>query len=70
MTLEEIKNSNKEILTPNDIAQVMGCDPNLIRWQAAKDVNSFGFPVSKMGSRVKIPRKAFIAWFERGINKW
>lgn len=64
MTIEEIKNSTKDVLTPGDIAQVLGCDPNLIRHQAAKDIKQLGFPASKLGSRIKIPRLAFIAWFE------
>ena len=64
MTIEDIKNLDKDILTPNDIAPLLRCDPNLIRYQASKDVNSFGFPVCKMGCRIKIPKQAFINWFE------
>lgn len=64
MTIEDIKQMDKEILTPGDIAPILGCDPNLIRYQAKIDVNSFGFPVCKLGSRIKIPREAFVKWFE------
>ena len=64
MTIEDIKKMSKEILTPGDVAPVLGCDPNVIRYQAAEDVKQLGFPASKIGSRVKIPRKAFIRWFE------
>jgi len=64
MTIEDIKKMDKEILTPGDIAPILECDPNLIRHQARIDVNSFGFPVCKIGSRVKIPRLAFIKWYE------
>ena len=64
MTIQDIKNMNKEILTPADIAPVLHCDPNVIRFQANKDIKQLGFPCSKIGSRIKIPRKAFIAWFE------
>ena len=69
MTIEDIKKMNKEMLTPGDIAPVLGCDPNLIRHQAKQDIKQLGFPASKLGSRVKIPRKAFIAWYQGENNK-
>jgi len=64
MTIEDIKKINKDILTPNDIAPVLGCDPNIIRWQAKHDIKQLGFPATKIGSRVKIPKIGFIKWFE------
>jgi hypothetical protein len=64
MTIEDIKKMDKEILTPGDIAPVLGCDPNVIRYQAKQDIKQLGFSASKIGTRIKIPRKAFIAWFE------
>ena len=64
MTISELKNIDKEMLTPGDIAQILGCDPNVIRRQAKEDIKQLGFPASKIGSRVKIPRKAFINWYE------
>ena len=63
MTIEDIKKMDKEVLTPGDVAQVLHCDPNVIREQARQDVKKLGFPVAKVGSRVKIPRQAFIDWF-------
>ena len=68
MTIQDIMNMDKDVLTPGDIAPILGCDPNLIRHQAKEDVNSFGFPVCKLGSRVKIPRLAFIAWYLKGVS--
>lgn len=64
MTLQEIKESTKDILTPVDIASVLGCDPNVIRHQANEDIRQLGFSAAKIGSRIKIPREAFIKWFE------
>ncbi len=64
MTIEEIKTSDKNMLTPGDIAPVLGCDPNLIRYQAKEDIKQLGFPAAKLGSRIKIPRQAFINWYE------
>ena len=69
MTIQDIKNMNKEILTPAAIAPILGCDPNCIRFQAKQNINSLGFPASKIGTRIKIPRKAFIAWFLRGVEQ-
>lgn len=63
MTIEDIKQMDKEILTPSDIAPLLNCDPNVIRYQAAEDIKQLGFPAAKIGTRVKIPRQAFIAWF-------
>ena len=64
MTIEEIKASDKNILTPGDIAPVLNCDPNIIRYQAKIDIKALGFPATKIGCRVKIPRQAFIDWYE------
>ena len=64
MTLEQIMQSQKEMLTPKDVAEVLGCDPYNINVQVKEDitngVNSFGFSVSMIGTRVKIPRRAFL----------
>lgn len=63
MTIEDIKKLDKDILTPGDIAPVLGCDPNVIRYQAKQDIKQLGFPAAKIGSRIKIPKQAFINWF-------
>ena len=64
MTIQDIKEMRKEVLTPGDIAPILGCDPNVIRYQASQDIKQLGFPAAKIGTRVKIPRTAFIDWFE------
>ena len=64
MTIQDLKELEKDILTPGDIAPILGCDPNVIRYQAEKDIKALGFPATKIGTRVKIPRLAFIKWFE------
>ena len=70
MTIEEIKRSTKEMLTPSDIAEVLGCAPYNINVQVKQDiadgVNSFGFPISKIGCRVRIPRRAFLRFMLGG----
>ena len=68
-TLDDIRALSKETLIPADVAGVLGCDPYMINVQAKIDAAKLGFPVSVMGSRVKIPRLAFIAWAE-GRGMW
>lgn len=63
MTIEDIRNMDKDILTPGDVAPVLHCDPNVIRYQASKDIKQLGFPCSKIGTRIKIPKDAFINWY-------
>jgi len=64
MTMQEIINSTKDCLIPSDIAEVLGCDKYSINVQVKEDkkngVNSFPFPTILIGTRVKIPRLAFI----------
>jgi hypothetical protein len=61
MTLDEIRNSTKDVLTPADIAPVLGVNPQSIR---AADPVDLGFPVIKLGTRTLIPRKPFLAFME------
>lgn len=62
MTLDEIKNSDKAFLIPKDIAEVLECDPQLIRILARDNPQKLGFPIVRIGSRTKIPRLAFLAF--------
>lgn len=62
MTLSEIKQSDKAVLIPADVAEVLGCDPNNIRLAAHQRPELLGFPVIVVGSRVKIPRVPFLKY--------
>lgn len=62
MTLDEIRKSGKEFLTPRDVAEVLGCHPYSINVQAKLDIKKLGFPAALIGTRVKIPREGFIRW--------
>lgn len=62
MTLEELKRSDKPFLTPTDIAPILGCKPYSINVQAKQDITKLGFPAAMIGTRVKIPRIAFLNW--------
>lgn len=60
MTLDEIRNSTKDVLTPADIADVLNADPQDIRIQARTAPERLGFPVIIIKSRTKIPRVPFL----------
>ncbi len=68
MTLDEIRESTKDMLTPADIADVLGCDKYSINVQVAEDIkngtNSLRFPWTKIGTRVRISREGFINFME------
>ena len=61
MTLEEIRSSDKAVLTPAEIAPVLGVNPQSIR---AAEPYDLGFSVCRIGTRTIIPRLAFLAWME------
>ena len=64
MTLAEIRASDKPVLTPKEVAPVLGVNPQSIR---EADPGDLGFPVIKVGTRTLIPRLAFLAVMgERG----
>lgn len=64
MTLKEMKRSEKEWLTPTDVCGILGCAPYSINVQAKADISMLPFPCFMIGTRVKIPRVAFIKWAE------
>ncbi len=60
MTLEDLERMDKEILIPADIAPILGCAPYAINVATRDGKNPFPFPIIRMGSRVKIPKRPFI----------
>lgn len=64
MTLPEIRESDKLFLVPTDIAGLLGCDPQNIRSAAKQRPELLGFPVCVVGTRVKIPRAAFVRFMD------
>ena len=62
MTLQELRDSKKILVTPAGVADVMSCDPQDIRAQASLDPSMLGFPVCRVGTRTKIPRIPFLRW--------
>ena len=63
MTLNEIKASDKVMLTPADVAEALGVDAQGIRVMAHEQPERLGFPVvvcGRNGRAVRIPRVAFL----------
>ena len=66
MTLEQIRSSEKPVLIPADVAEVLGCNPHAIRIRAAE--GTLPFPCVRIGSRTKIPRLGFLRWMDGQIG--
>lgn len=66
MTIDEMQRSGKEVLTPSEVAQVLGAEPYAINRMARDNPSALGFPVIVIGTRVKIPRRAFLHWMLYG----
>ena len=64
MTLDEIRASNETVLTPAEVAEVLAADPQDIRVAARLHPERLGFNVAVIGTRVKVPRLAFLRWME------
>lgn len=64
MTILDIVNTTKDMLTPDDVAEVLGSDPATIRLMVQQDANALAplGPV-RLGNRVKFPRQRFINWY-------
>ena len=68
ITLEDLKAMTKTMLTPAEAAQIIGCDPQLIRIAARQQPELLGFPVIAVGTRTKIPRLPFLQFVEGKAN--
>ncbi len=62
MTIEQIRATDRAVLKPADIAEVLGCHPYAVNVRAKN--GGLPFPYFMSGSRVKIPRDGFVAWYE------
>lgn len=60
MTIEEIKNYDRDYLVPAQVASVLGCDPHWIRVAARNNPEQLGFKVCTLNTRIKIPRISFL----------
>lgn len=63
LTLPEMRASDKEWLTPADVSRVLQCNPYTLN-VTVNHGKTLPFPYLMTGRRLKIPRRAFIAWAE------
>lgn len=61
--LEAIKAMEELMITPEDIAPVLGVDPHSIRLQAENDISKIKFAI-RIGHKTIISRLAFIRFVE------
>lgn len=67
MSIDEIVASDKAMLTPDDIADVLGSDPATVRETVRQDPEALSWlqPV-RLGNRVKFPKERFLKWYFGG----
>lgn len=63
MTIQEIRESGKQYLTPNDVAPVLQCKPYTLN-VTVKCGGTLPFPYLMLGTRLKIPARPFLAYVE------
>lgn len=69
MTLQEIKESTKDVLTPEDIAEVLEQDPQCLRINLREHPDWFEFPkYRKSEKRFVFPRLAFLKWMGVSVD--
>lgn len=66
MTLEELKSSTRILVDADDVAKILGVNPQSIRGQAQLDPRFLGFRVIVIGTRTLIPRKPFLEYIGEG----
>lgn len=58
--MKELLAINRDYFTPAEVAKVLCCDPQAIRFKARYAPDTLGFPTLLWGTRVKIPRIPFL----------
>lgn len=66
MTWAEIKASDKDFLTAEDVKDFLHCDPQTLRLAVRNQKELVGFNCSMIGQTLRIPRLGFIRWVEGG----
>lgn len=64
MTLEELKNDDRDFVNSTDIAPIIGCSAYYLTLTAREAPEQLGFPCTVMGRRVRFPRRPFIRFVE------
>lgn len=62
MTFADLENVRSETLTALQVASYLHTNPQALRQQARECPELLGFPVIVVGTRVFIPKRAFLAY--------
>ena len=62
--LRRIRQTERETLTPAEVAAVIGCRPYYINVTAMKHPDRLPFPVFFVGTHCKIPKTQFLNYWE------
>lgn len=69
MTIQEIKASARAFLTADDICpSIVPITARAFKRQILYGNVDFGFPVTRIGKRIMIPREPFLRYVEEGRN--
>ena len=68
MSLEELEKIEDEVLTCTQVAPVLKANAATLHLQARERPELLGFPVIVAGSRVKIPKRAFIRYMKGDLG--
>ena len=69
MTIDEIRQSQENFLTPEDVAGLLEMKAQTLREQARKNPLGLPFPVLVTNTRTRIPRVGFIEFWDRCIER-
>ena len=58
--LDRIEKLDKEMLVPTDVAKYLRCSAYTINIVTRDGKNPFPFPIIRLGTRVKIPKRPFL----------
>ena len=62
MTLDDLRQSTRDVLTPTEVASILGIRADALRVTAREAPERLGFRVIVVGRRVLIPKQAFWNW--------
>lgn len=60
MTIDDLQKIDRDWLLAREVAEILKCDPHTVRVWARQRPETIGFPVSVVGSRVRIPKSGFL----------
>lgn len=69
MTLEELRTTTRETVSPTEAAPLLGCSPYSITLQAREHPERLGFRVSVIGRRTRISRRSLLQFLTGEVEE-